>query len=419
MPKYRRPGPPPNEALAFFRAKKLKPGFDYRDVWREEHATAFTVAKAMEIDLLYDIQGALDQAIEEGLPLAQFKKNLKPTLVRQGWWGKSEETDPVTGEKKMVELGSPRRLRTIYRTNINIARAAGQEQRMQRTKRSHPYAIYELGPSREHRQEHVDWAGTTLPIDDPWWDTHAPINGWGCNCRRRAISKREYQRKLGKGEIKTKAPQIESVKHVNKRTGEVISVPRGIDPGFDTNPGKVARDQYAAQILAERMKKAPATISSYAMEHQVAFVKQGMARNYEQKVQEAINGERPKNTAHVLTTLLSRQLISALTNRNVNLKSAAVTLKDTTLQRLSNASSTVKNLFLKLPSLMGNQQVVYLDASAHRLIYLAAASDTTKWIKVVVTLGVLHSVESVETIERSNFNQGNYEPLHSSGRDFE
>ena len=40
------PGPVPREALDYFRAKDLRPGFDYRDVWGSEHAHAFTVAKA-------------------------------------------------------------------------------------------------------------------------------------------------------------------------------------------------------------------------------------------------------------------------------------------------------------------------------------------------------------------------------------
>jgi len=36
--------------------KKLKVAFSYKDVWNEEHATAFTVAKAMQLDVLSDIK---------------------------------------------------------------------------------------------------------------------------------------------------------------------------------------------------------------------------------------------------------------------------------------------------------------------------------------------------------------------------
>ena len=35
----------PDAALNYIKDKKLKLGFSYKDVWNEEHATAFTVAK--------------------------------------------------------------------------------------------------------------------------------------------------------------------------------------------------------------------------------------------------------------------------------------------------------------------------------------------------------------------------------------
>ena len=38
---------PPKEAIAYFRKKGLKKSFAWQDVWQEEHAKAFTVAKAM------------------------------------------------------------------------------------------------------------------------------------------------------------------------------------------------------------------------------------------------------------------------------------------------------------------------------------------------------------------------------------
>ena len=37
-------------------------------------------------------------------------------------------------------------------------------------------------------------AGTLLPVDDPWWQTHYPPNGWGCKCWVRQVSRREAER---------------------------------------------------------------------------------------------------------------------------------------------------------------------------------------------------------------------------------
>jgi uncharacterized protein with gpF-like domain len=51
------------EAVAFFRQKGFRVGFDYRDVWQQEHQAGFTVAKAMQIDLLEDIREMVDHAL--------------------------------------------------------------------------------------------------------------------------------------------------------------------------------------------------------------------------------------------------------------------------------------------------------------------------------------------------------------------
>ena len=103
----------PKQALEYIKNKKLHPAFSYKDVWNEEHATAFTVAKAMQLDVLSDIKGAVEKAIEKGTTFEQFKKELKHTLMQKGWWGKREITDPLTVETITSQLGSDRLLKTI------------------------------------------------------------------------------------------------------------------------------------------------------------------------------------------------------------------------------------------------------------------------------------------------------------------
>lgn len=225
------PGPPP-EASRFLRNKGLRPSFAWQDVEPEEHAIAFTVAKAMQADVLQAIRDEVQAALDEGLTLSQFKKRLKPQLVEKGWWGVRDMVDPDTGETVPVQLGSPRRLRTIYRSNLRAARAAGQWERIQRTKAALPYLLYQTGPSQRHRPEHVARRGLVLRADDPFWRMWFPPNGWGCKC---------WVRQLTRAEAKTyginEAPRIEERPWRNPRTGEVRMVPRGIDPAWAGNPG--------------------------------------------------------------------------------------------------------------------------------------------------------------------------------------
>lgn len=245
------PGPVPKDALEYLRAKGYKVGFDHRDVWREEHATAWTVAKAMRLDILEAIRAAIDEAVDAGQSFDQFKRELKPLLVKLGWWGRAELRDPLTGELREVQLGSPRRLRVIFDVNLRTAHAAGQWQRIERTRKTHPFLLYQLGPSREHRPEHAGWAGIILPADDPWWQTHFPPNGWGCKCWVRQLSRREAERLLGSGKYLDKAPDLGLQEYINKRTGQVLEVPVGIEPGWDYNPGQISRRARAGGLLAE------------------------------------------------------------------------------------------------------------------------------------------------------------------------
>lgn len=285
MATARGPGPVPQDALDFFKAKQLKVGFDYRDVWREEHAHAFTVAKMTQLSMLRDTQDSLAEALANGTTFRDWAKQIRPELERKGWWGVKERIDPLTGKKKLVQLGSVRRLKVIYNTNMRTARAAGQWQRIQRTKETLPYLLYQLGPSEHHREQHVAWEGLLLSADDGFWDTHMPPLGYGCKCWVRQVDRGEhdelvqdgYQDPLAPQEIdpktglptgrrvkqkrpvKTTAPKTRYKKWVNKRTGEVSRVPVGITPGFDFNPGKARAAKLRELLGSDLNAAAPAT----------------------------------------------------------------------------------------------------------------------------------------------------------------
>ena len=227
---------PSPEALAYFRNKTSRPSFDWRDVWAEEHANAFTVAKAVQPEVLEAIRKAVDEALAKGVPYEQFAADLAPRLQQLGWWGRQAVVDPETGEEILAELGSPRRMRLIYDANIRSAHAAGQWERAQRTKFALPYLLYIETTSAEPRDQHLAQVGTIAHIDDPYWDTWFPPSGWGCKCSVRQITEAEA---LARGYKPGSAPpEVATRPWLNKRTGEVEEIPVGIDPGWHRNPGK-------------------------------------------------------------------------------------------------------------------------------------------------------------------------------------
>ncbi|WP_288582017.1 phage minor head protein [uncultured Methylobacterium sp.] len=256
MPEPRRGFRVPPEVPAYFAEKGLKPGFSWLDVWGEEHAYAFTVAKAVDLELLTAFRNSIARAIDAGQGFETWRAGLLPELERLGWAKPRRVADP-TGARPdaVVNFAAPGRLQTIFSSNMRAARAAGQWERIQRTKAALPYLLYVRTASAEPRVQHLAWAGTILPADDPWWSTHFPPNGWGCKCAVRQISQFERDQKLGQGGYGIEPPTLEMKPFVNKRTGEVTWVPDGIDPGWQTNPG-LARTRTLVTRMNERLAEA-------------------------------------------------------------------------------------------------------------------------------------------------------------------
>lgn len=246
----------PPEVTRYFEQKGLTPAFSWQDVWGEEHASAFTVAKAVDAELLAAFKTSIETAIRDGQGFETWAKGIIPELQRLGWYGRRAVDDP-TGQwkSKVVDFSRPARLQTIFWANVRSARAAGQWERIQRTKRGLPYLLYVRTASQEPRPEHLRWAGVILPVDDPFWRTHFPPNGWGCKCAVRQITRFEYDRLKGADGYTTDPPSVVMTDFVNRRTGEVLKVPEGIDPGWGTNPG-LSRAKTLVDTFSQRLKEA-------------------------------------------------------------------------------------------------------------------------------------------------------------------
>lgn len=249
----------PEEVTRYFDSKTSAPSWDWRDVAPHEHAISFTVAKSAGYDVLDDIRAALSEARRNNVDFGTFAEELEPLLRRKGWWGKAR--DPKTG--KVVQLGSLHRLRTIYWANMSTAHAAGSWEKAWRTRRVVPFMLYEQSIAEQKRPLHLTWVGTLLPVEDPWWKTHYPPNGWLCKCRVRRVSRAEARR-LGYDPDKP-APDDGTYRWKNKRTGEVLRVPNGIDPGWQGNPG-IARERNVQRLLSGKLDGMPDAARSAAVE---------------------------------------------------------------------------------------------------------------------------------------------------------
>ena len=86
------------------------------DITRAAHDRAFIVAGAAKADLLTDLRGAVDQAVQGG-SLGQFRKDFDRIVATRGWTG-------WTGEGSAA--GVAWRTKVIYQTNLLTSHAAGR-----------------------------------------------------------------------------------------------------------------------------------------------------------------------------------------------------------------------------------------------------------------------------------------------------
>lgn len=221
-----------DEAIRFFRQKLNLGTRRWTDIWEGMHARAFTVAGATQQALLTDFRTAIDKAISEGTTLQEFRKDFDQIVERHGW---------------SYRGGRGWRTRVIYETNVRQAYNAGRELQMRdpALRRRRPYALYRHGDSANPRPLHLSWDGLVLPADDPWWETHTPMNGWGCSCKKFLVSERDLKR-LGKTAPDT-APDDGTYMWEDTTGARQQEIPNGIDPGFAYNVGDAAWGRPLAQ----------------------------------------------------------------------------------------------------------------------------------------------------------------------------
>ncbi|SIR43059.1 phage putative head morphogenesis protein, SPP1 gp7 family [Rhizobium sp. RU35A] len=242
----------PEDAIKalFARSQSLEQSFSWRDVYADEQARAGTVAKSAGYDILSDIFEGLLKALAEGRTSRDFASELTPLLQAKGWWGRKLVEDPATGLQRPVQLGSASRLAFIFNVNMRVSYAAGHWSSFERRKHDRPWLRYVCVLDDRTRPEHRLRHNLCLPVDHPYWDLWAPPCGWNCRCTLQSLSDRDVQRM--RSQLKFDPPPNDFVTWTNKRTGEVRSIPRGIDPGWDYNPGKAGANLVAEKASEEK-----------------------------------------------------------------------------------------------------------------------------------------------------------------------
>lgn len=386
-------GLPPEKAIEYFQAKGYILTWDWKDLWQECQSKAFTVAKVMRADILQDIRGALDDALNNGTTFHEFQKSLTPTLQTKGWWGRQlaskvdptqpDLVDPSSGEIKTVQLGSPRRLRTIYQTNLQTAYMAGRYKSMMESADTHPYWQYVAVLDGRTRPAHRAMNGRVFRYDDELWSAMYPPNGFNCRCRVSALTSRAVESEgitvdssegrlidhdipLGDGTTTTvKALRI-------KIDGkDKLFAP---DAGWSYNPGKtvfgndveVMRKISAVKDRAIRVQAVQA-INNSELRHQV----------FANWVSDALTKRAPGHDVQVVGFV--SEAIADFTKTNSGSVEAArvLVLPEKRLVHADSAKHQAGGITLtleeyqSLPAIIANPDAVYWDKLHQNLVYVA------------------------------------------------
>lgn len=420
---------PPEEAIAYLKAKgfALSPTFDWRDMWQADHAAAFTVAKSAGFDVLGDIHSALVDALANGTTFSDFKKNLTPTLQAKGWWGRGPALDPETGEVSMAQLGSPRRLQTIFDVNMRMAYAAGKWTKAEATKVTHPYGQYCAIHDDKTRPEHLAWDGTVVRMDSEWAQTHATPCGWNCRCTWRFLSDIELEHE---GLTIDPAPASTMKTYINARTGEVTEVPIGVDPGFGYNPGKVAVDVHAARVDAAKWVSAPPALAAAASAESVKFMLPALNQGFGEWLSNVTSSGHTTGDRRVIGAMRQDVLDFLAAKGQVPL-SGAITIEDRSVVHIRSdrhvkgtptrkpVAPSLEDL-MRLPELIADPEKILWDRTKQNLLYVFESGDDPRAGKIALevnwkqrgqtplfTNGIVHS----SLVAPADLNPGMYETV--------
>jgi len=245
----------PKAAIRYFEQKGYRISWNWQDTWQEANARAFTVAKVARLDVLNDIGGAVGQALKEGRTERWFQNQLTPVLQAKGWWGRQIVVDSK-GAAEVAQLGSPQRLRTIYRTNLQTAYMAGRYEEFMKDAAARPYFMYVAVMDAKTRPSHAAMNGRIFHATDPIWLTHWPPCAFNCRCRVRALSQRNVDDRelvIERSEGRMSEKVVDA--GIDQRTGEIrraevsglrLTGTNGkpttfwTDPGWNYNPARAA-----------------------------------------------------------------------------------------------------------------------------------------------------------------------------------
>lgn len=397
----------PKLAVDYLKSKGVNITWNWHEQLESAHARAFTVAKATKAEVLDTIRWATEQAIANGTGEREYIKNLEPMLKELGWWGKAMDENGNT-----VQLGSPRRLRTILRTNKSTAYHAARYAQQMENVDEQPYWRYVAVKDSRTRTSHLALHGKIYRADDPIWQTMYPPNDWGCRCRVEALSEyavqsRGYTISSSQGEIETE----EAVAGIDKETGEKIRTTvtkiktnqgeMKVGAGWNYNVGSAA---FGTDIAV--LRKLQQLENRELRQQTIQAINNSEARHKAFADWVLVNlGKRGASARYMSAGLVSTEIAEAVTEITQGGKNAELVLVMSE-KRLAHANSDkhheggvglTAEEYASISRIVANPSLVLWDTleGHNNLIYI----NQERTIQVIVDVPNKHSIKPKEKVD--------------------
>lgn len=397
----------PKLAVDYLKSKGVNITWNWHEQLESAHARAFTVAKATKAEVLDTIRWATEQAIANGTSEREYIKNLEPMLKELGWWGKAMDENGNT-----VQLGSPRRLRTILRTNKSTAYHAARYAQQMENVDEQPYWRYVAVKDSRTRTSHLALHGKIYRADDPIWQTMYPPNDWGCRCRVEALSEyavqsRGYTISSSQGEIETE----EAVAGIDKETGEEIRTTvtkiktnqgeMKVGAGWNYNVGSAA---FGTDIAV--LRKLQQVKNRELRQQTIQAINNSEARHKAFADWVLVNlGKRGASARYMSAGLVSTEIAEAVTEITQGGKNAELVLVMSE-KRLAHANSDkhheggvglTAEEYASISRIVANPSLVLWDTleGHNNLIYI----NQERTIQVIVDVPNKHSIKPKEKVD--------------------
>ncbi len=377
---------PFSEQINYHSKKVNLPTETYADIYGEEHDNAFVVAGANRNDIIADFRKAVDKAITAGTTLEQFRADFDNIVAKYGW--------DYNG-------GRDWRSRVIYDTNLFSSYQAGRYEQHQRLKQLRPYWEYKHQDGvKNPRPLHQSWDGLILHSDNPWWQTHYPINAYGCHCTVISHSASSLKRR---GLSVSDTPQVEyETRVVGVRSGNprFVNVPQGIDPGFERIPGQNRADM-PSKLLFDKATAVPPKLAAKMVGNVLATpaVKRLLDAEIASMV-DTVFEEKLARGVSKSVGVIPAAVIEALEAKGIAPETAVITLRDTDILhalRDGKNSGLPLAFWHNLASYLISPEAVLLDTTQRDAALLYVVDLGKSKGKAVLKMDYLVKVKNTET----------------------